>query len=64
MKVADELSIDLDEKDVQQVNRVEIKKNPKSKLRSIIARFISYKKRNEYIQYIKFLLKESSNYDV
>ena len=47
MKVANELNIELDEKDVQRVHRLGIKKNPKSKPRAIIARFIGYKKRNE-----------------
>ena len=56
-KIAEELDIDLNERDIQRVHRVgkkpkltsNVNSQQKVKSRPIIARFVSYKKRNEFI---------------
>ena len=47
-KIADELEIDLEDNEIQRVHRLGQKRNNENP-RPIIARFVSYKKRNEFL---------------
>ena len=48
-KVADALKIELDERDIQRVHRIGAKKTSKNaKPRPVIARFVSFQKRNQF----------------
>ena len=61
-EIANALNINLNENDLQRVHRIGKKKNSSgTKPRSIIARFSSYKKRNEFL-YSKSKLKQSEEY--
>ena len=63
-QIADELEIELDEYDIQRRHRLGGKPNRKTtsaKPRPIIAKFVSYKKRNEFI-FAKAELKKSSKF--
>jgi len=46
--IADELEIDLQPNDIQRVHRLEQQRRNKENPRSITARFVSYKKGNEF----------------
>ena len=49
-KVADALEIELDERDIQRVHRIGAKKTSKNaKPRPVIARFVSFQKRNQFL---------------
>ena len=48
-KIADELEIDLEDSEIQRVHRLGQKRRNKENPRPIIARFVSYKKRNEFL---------------
>ena len=49
-KVADALKIELDERDIQRVHRIGAKKTSKNaKPRPVIARFVSFQKRNQFL---------------
>jgi len=48
-KIADELEIDLEDNEIQRVHRLGQKRRNNEKPRPIIARFVSYKKRNELL---------------
>jgi len=48
-KIADELKIDLQDNVIQRVHRLGQKRRNKENPRPIIARFVSYKKRNEFL---------------
>ena len=47
-KIADELQIDLEDNEIQRVHRLGQKRRNNENPRPIIARFVSYKKRNEF----------------
>ena len=47
-KIADELQVDLEDNELQRVHRLGQKRRNSENPRPIIARFVSYKKRNEY----------------
>jgi len=48
-KIADELEIDLEENEIQRVHRPGQKRRNNENPRPIIARFVSYKKRNKFL---------------
>jgi len=48
-KIADDLEIDLEDNDIQRVHRLGQKRRNKENPRPIIARFVSYKKRDELL---------------
>jgi len=48
-KIADELEIDLEENEIQRVHRLGQKRRNNENPRPIIARFVSYKKRNKFL---------------
>jgi len=48
-KIADELEIDLEDNEIQKVHRLGQKRRNSENPRPIIARFVSYKKRNEFL---------------
>ena len=48
-KIADELQIDLEDNEIQRVHRLGQKRRHNENPRPIIARFVSYKKRNEFL---------------
>jgi len=48
-KIADELEIDLKDNEIQRVHRLGQKRRNNENSRPIIARFVSYKKRNEFL---------------
>ena len=48
-KIADELEIDLEDNEIQRVHRLGQKRRNHENPRPIIARFMSYKKRNEFL---------------
>ena len=48
-KIADELKIDLQDNEIKRVHRPGQKRRNKENPRPIIARFVSYKKRNEFL---------------
>jgi len=48
-KIADELQIDLEDNEIQSVHRLGQKRGNNEKPPPIIARFVSYKKRNEFL---------------
>ena len=48
-KIADELEIDLEENEIQRVHRLRQKRRNNDNPRPIIARFVSYKNRNEFL---------------
>jgi len=48
-KIADELQIDLEDNAIQRVHRQGQKRRNNEKPRPIITRFVSYKKRNEFL---------------
>ena len=48
-KIADELEIDLEDNEIQRVHRLGQKRRNNENPRPIIARFVSYKKRNEFL---------------
>ena len=48
-KIADELEIDLEDNEIRRVHRLGQKRRNNENPRPIIARFVSYKKRNEFL---------------
>ena len=63
LKIATAPQIDLEPKDIQRVHRLGKRKYlPTAKPRPIIARFISYKKRNQFL-YSKSKLKETDEFN-
>jgi len=56
-KIADEPEIDLQVSDIQRVHRLGQKRRNKENPRPIIARFVPYKKRNEFLTNIRYLKK-------
>ena len=63
LKIATALQIDLESKDIQRVHRLGKRKySTSAKPRPIIARFISYKKRNQFL-YSKSKLKENGEFN-
>ena len=48
-KLADELQIDLEDNEIQRVHRLGQKRRNNENPRPIMARFVSYKKRNEFL---------------
>ena len=63
MKIASALQIDLETKDIQRVHRLGKRKySPTANPRPIIARFISYKKRNQFL-YSKSKPKETGEFN-
>ena len=59
-KIADELEIDLEDNEIQRVHRLGQKRRNKVNPRPIIARFVSYKKINEFLTNKRELKKEDS----
>ena len=51
-KLADELQIDLEDNEIQRVHRLGQKRSNNENPRPIIARFVSYKKRNDFLKKI------------
>ena len=51
-KIADELEIDLKDNEIQRVHRLGQKRRNNENPRPIIARFVSYKKRNDFLKKI------------
>ena len=49
-KLADELQIDLEDNEIQRVHRLGQKRRNNENPRPIMARFVSYKKRNEFLK--------------
>ena len=49
LKIVDELEIDLEDNEMQRVHRLGQKRRDNENPRPIIARFVSYKKRNEFL---------------
>jgi len=47
-KLADELQIDLEDNEIQRVHRLGQKRSNNENPRPIVARFVSYKKRNDF----------------
>ena len=63
LKIATAQQIDLEPKDIQRVHRLGKRKySPSAKPRPIIARFISYKKRNQFF-YLKSKQKETGEFN-
>jgi len=48
-KIADELEIDLEDNEIQRVHRIGQKRRSNENPRPIIARFVSFKQRNEFL---------------
>ena len=59
--VANKFGIQLTDSDIQRAGRIGYKKNGNAKPRPIIARFVSYKKRNQFL-YEKAKLKKSETF--
>ena len=60
-QITNELDIELEDWDIQRCHRLGIKPNPRAKPRPIIARFVSFKKRNEFL-FAKAELKNKANF--
>ena len=59
-QIANELDIELEDWDIQRCHRLGKKPNPRAKPRPITARFVSFKKRNEFL-FAKAELKNKAN---
>ena len=60
-QIANELDIEPEDWDIHRCHRLGKKPNPRAKPRPIIARFVSFKKRNEFL-FAKAELKNSANF--
>ena len=61
MEIAKELKIELEDNDLQRAYSL-LKKKSATKARPIIARFVSYKKRNKFL-FNRSALKDSKNFN-